>query len=62
MISWLLNKYEDWKFEREFEKKKQEIMKLDPFIYDIPSETEDIPGAEPTRFKTWETKGKEIDF
>ena len=62
MISWILNKYEDWKFEREFEKKKQEIMKLDPFIYDIPSETKDHPGAEPTRYKTWETKGKEIDF
>jgi len=27
-----------WKFDREFEKKKKEIMKLDPFIYDIPKD------------------------
>jgi len=27
-----------WKFDREFEKKKKEIMKLDPFIYDIPND------------------------
>ena len=38
MISWLLNKYEDWKFEREFQKKKKQLMELDPFIYDIPSD------------------------
>ena len=37
-------------------------MKIDPFIYDVPSETEDHPGAEPTRYKTWESKGKEVDF
>ena len=36
MISWLLNKYEDWKFERKFQKRKAELMKLDPFIYDLP--------------------------
>lgn len=62
MISWLLNKYDDWKFEREFQKKKEELMKNDPFIYDIPSETTDHPGAEPTRYNTWESKGKDIDF
>ena len=39
MISWLLNKYEDWKFEREFQKKKKQLMELDPFIYDIPSDS-----------------------
>ncbi len=37
-------------------------MELDPFIYDIPSETKDHPGSEPTRYKTWENKGKDIDF
>jgi|TARA_B100000035_G_scaffold229679_1_gene197870 hypothetical protein len=62
MISWLINKYEDFKFEREFQKKKKQLMELDPFIYDIPSETKDHPGSEPTRYKTWENKGKDIDF
>ena len=62
MISWLLNKYHDWQFDKEFKKKKEELMKIDPFIYDAPSETEDHPGAEPTRYKTWESKGKEVDF
>jgi hypothetical protein len=62
MLSWLLNKYEDWKFEKEFQKKKEELTKLDPFIYEIPSETEDHPGPEPTRYNTWEVKGKDIDF
>ena len=75
MISWLLNKYEDWKFEREFQKKKKQLMELDPFIYDIPSDTGDSvlsephpfedngpKGPEPTRYKTWESKGKDIDF
>ena len=62
MFSKLLNLYEEWKFNREFEKKKAEILKADPFIYEIPSETEDHPGSEPTRYKTWESKGKEIDF
>ena len=38
MINWLLNKYRDWQFEREFQKKKAELMKLDPFIYEIPEE------------------------
>jgi hypothetical protein len=36
MISWLLNKYEDYKFEREFQKKKKQLMELDPFIYAYP--------------------------
>ena len=62
MIRWLLNKLEERRFEKEFQKKKEELMKLDPFIYDIPSETKDHPGAEPTRYGTWETKGKDIDF
>ena len=62
MISWLFDKYNEWKFEREFQKKKAELMKLDPFIYDVPSETEDLLGAEPTRYRTWESKGKDIDF
>lgn len=62
MLKKLIDWYEDWKFEREFQKKKAEIMKQDPFIYNIPSETDDHPGAEPTRYNTWETKGKDIDF
>ncbi len=33
MIRWLLEIYEDWKFNREFEKKKKELLKKDPFIY-----------------------------
>jgi len=62
MFSWIINLYDEWKFNRDFEKKKAMLLKADPFIYEIPSETEDHPGAEPTRFKTWESKGKEIDF
>lgn len=62
MFKKLLTYYEEWKFEREFQKRKAEIIKIDPFIYDIPSETDDHPGAEPTRYSTWESKGKDIDF
>lgn len=62
MFKRIVDLYEEWKFNREFKKKKKELMTRDPFIYHIPSETEDYPGAEPTRFKTWESKGKEIDF
>ena len=40
MITWLVEKYKDWQFEREFQKKKKELMKLDPFIYEI-SKTDD---------------------
>jgi hypothetical protein len=36
MIKWLLEKYEDWKFERDFQRKKKELIKIDPFIYDLP--------------------------
>jgi hypothetical protein len=36
MFSWIVEKYYDWKFEREFQKKKKELIKLDPFIYDLP--------------------------
>jgi hypothetical protein len=38
LLKWLLDRYHMWKFDREFEKKKKEIMKLDPFIYDIPKD------------------------
>ncbi len=34
MFRWLIDAYEEWKFNREFEKKKKELTKLDPFIYD----------------------------
>ena len=37
-LSWLRDKYYQWKFDRAFKKKKKEIMKLDPFIYDIPND------------------------
>ena len=59
MISWLINKYKDWQFEREFQKKKAELIKLDPFIYEIPEES---THEDPTRYNTWEHKGKDIDF
>ena len=35
MYNWILEKYYDWKFEREFQKKKKELIKLDPFIYKV---------------------------
>ena len=35
MIRWLLDWYENCKFNREFEKKKKELLKKDPFIYDF---------------------------
>ena len=59
MISWLINKYKDWQFEKEFQKKKKELMELDPFIYEIPEEK---THEDPTRYDTWEHKGKDIDF
>lgn len=33
MFKWLIEWYEDWKFSREFEKRKKELIKKDPFIY-----------------------------
>ena len=36
MFKWLLEKYREWQFERAFQKRKKEIMKVDPFIYEIP--------------------------
>ena len=35
MFRWLLEKYEEWMFNRQFEKKKKELLKKDPFIYDL---------------------------
>tara|TARA_A100001015_G_scaffold12758_1_gene15031 strand:- start:2221 stop:2361 length:141 start_codon:yes stop_codon:yes gene_type:complete len=35
MIKWLIEKFEEWKFNREFEKKKKELLKADPFIYNF---------------------------
>jgi hypothetical protein len=54
-----MNKIDDWRFEREFQKRKKELMELDPFIYDIPDE---VKQKDPTRYNTWESKGKDIDF
>ena len=34
MFKWLIEIYEEWKFNREFKKKKRELLKLDPFIYE----------------------------
>jgi len=36
IIEW----YEEWQFKRQFEKKKKELIKLDPFIYDLPNKDE----------------------
>lgn len=62
MLSWLRYKYEEWKFEREFQKKKKKLMELDPFIYDIPSIKENTEEANPTRYKTGKQKDKDINF
>jgi hypothetical protein len=35
MIKWLLEKYEDWKFERDFQRKKNQLIKTDPFVYNF---------------------------
>jgi len=59
MFRWIMNKIDDWRFEREFQKRKKELMELDPFIYDIPDEK---THEDPTRYNTWEHKGKDIDF
>jgi|TARA_R110000744_G_scaffold187880_1_gene307233 hypothetical protein len=34
IIEW----YEEWQFKRQFEKKKKELIKLDPFIYEVNDE------------------------
>lgn len=34
MFRWLIDLYETWKFNREFEKRKKELIKQDPFIYE----------------------------
>lgn len=36
MFKKLIELYEEWKFNKEFEKKKAEILKTDPFIYEFP--------------------------
>ena len=36
MLKWIKEKYDDWKFEKEFQAKKKELMKSDPFIYYMP--------------------------
>ena len=59
MFRWIMNKIDDWRFEREFQKRKKELMELDPFIYEIPEEKSH---KDPTRYNTWEHKGKDIDF
>lgn len=35
MIQWLRDLFENWKFNREFERKKKELLKKDPFIYEF---------------------------
>ena len=35
MIQWLRDLYDNWKVNREFEKKKKELLKKDPFIYEF---------------------------
>lgn len=34
MLKWIRELIEEWKFEREFQKKKRELLEKDPFIYD----------------------------
>jgi hypothetical protein len=41
MFRWIMNKIDDWRFEREFQKRKKELMELDPFIYEIPDHEKD---------------------
>jgi hypothetical protein len=41
MLKWIRELYEEWKFEREFEKKKKELLKVDPFIYKNDEEDSD---------------------
>jgi hypothetical protein len=41
MFNWILEKYQEWQFERAFQKRKKEIMKVDPFIYEIPETDEE---------------------
>tara|TARA_Y100000114_G_scaffold66739_1_gene61185 strand:+ start:87 stop:227 length:141 start_codon:yes stop_codon:yes gene_type:complete len=40
MINWLVEKYREWKFERDFQKKKKELLKVDPFVYDFESKND----------------------
>ena len=40
MLKWFRDKYDDWKFEKEFQAKRKEIMKIDTFIYNIPDTNE----------------------
>ena len=40
MINWLVEKYREWKFERVFQKKKKELLKVDPFVYDFKSKND----------------------
>ena len=35
MFKLIIDKYEEWKFNHEFEKKKKELLEKDPFIYDL---------------------------
>ena len=42
MFKWLIEKYQEWQFERAFRKRKKEIMKVDPFIYTIPEDENDL--------------------
>lgn len=35
MIKWLIEKFEEWKFEREFQRKKKQLIKTDPFVYNF---------------------------
>ena len=40
MINWLVEKYREWKFERDFQKKKKQLLKVDPFVYDFESKND----------------------
>tara|TARA_R100000030_G_scaffold75431_1_gene58536 strand:- start:452 stop:703 length:252 start_codon:yes stop_codon:yes gene_type:complete len=41
---------------------KKKVDKSKPLPWEMPTELGGPKGAEPTRFGTWENKGREIDF
>lgn len=41
LITWYNEKKLEREFIKEFERKKKELIKLDPFIYEVPSDEKD---------------------
>ena len=38
IINYLKDMYDEWQFNRQFTKKKKQLMKMDPFIYETPED------------------------